>query len=135
MRVGLAYGKTGLSLEVPDDCTTVIDPIYLPTLPDERGALLNAIRNPLGTLPLRQLVRPEQTVAIAVCDITRPMPSSMVLPVLLGELHHVPDEQIVILIATGTHRSNTPAELDEMLGNVVTDRYRVVNHDAFADFG
>ena len=131
MRVNLAYGKTGLSLEVPDDRTTVIDPTYLPTLPDERGALLNAIRNPLGTRPLRQLVGREQTVAISVCDITRPMPTSTVLPVLLGELPHVPDEQIVILIATGTHRANTPEELDEMLGPGVTDRYRVVNHDAF----
>ena len=131
MRVNLAYGKTGLCLEVPDDRTTVIDPTYLPTLPDERGALLNAIRNPLGTRPLRQLVGREQTVAISVCDITRPMPTSAVLPVVLGELHHVPDEHIVILIATGTHRANTPGELDEMLGPGVTDRYRVVNHDAF----
>ena len=131
MKVELAYGKTGLEIDVPEERTTVIEPTYLPGLPDERGALRNAIRNPIGTRPLRQTVRPDQTVAISVCDITRPMPSSTVLPVLLGELSHVPDDRITILVATGTHRENTRAELESMLGAEVVDRYNVVNHDGF----
>ena len=131
MIVDLAYGKTGLQLEVPDERTTVIEPAYLPALPDERGAIRNAIRNPIGARPLRLTVRSEQTVTISVCDITRPMPSKTVLPVLLDELAHVPDEQITVLVATGTHRANTDAELEAMLGSDVTRRYRVVNHDAF----
>ena len=135
MKVELAYGKTGLGVELPDERTTVIEPAYVPGLPDERGALLNAIRNPLGTKPPRLMVRPDQTVAISVCDITRPMPSSTVLPVLLGELAHVPDEQIVVLVATGTHRTNSPDELEAMLGSDVTSRYRVVNHSSFDKSG
>ena len=131
MKVDLAYGKTGLTVELPDDRTTVIEPTYLPALPDERGAIRNAIRNPIGKPPLRLMVGPRQTVAISVCDITRPMPSATVLPVLLGELAHVPNEQIVILVATGTHRANTSDELEEVLGSQVTRNYRVVNHDAF----
>jgi len=131
MQVRLAYGKTGLTLEVPDERTTVIEPTYLPPLPDERGALLNAIRNPLGTAPLRRVVRPGQKVAISVCDITRPMPSATVLPVLLGELALVPNEDIVILVATGTHRADSPEELEAMLGSQVMRNYRVVNHTAF----
>ena len=131
MLVDLAYGRTGLPLEVPDDRSTIIEPTYVPTLPDERGALRNAIRNPVDARPLRLSVRPDHRVAISVCDITRPMPSAKVLPVLLGELAHVPDDRIVILVATGTHRANTPDELDEMLGPDVTGHYRVENHDAF----
>ena len=130
MLVNLAYGKTGLPLEVPEDRTTVIGPKYLPTLPDESGAIRGALRNPIGTQPLRQKVRPDHTVAIAVCDITRPIPSHKVLPVLLNELSHIPDDQIVLLVATGTHRANTSEELEDMLGAGVTRRYRVVNHDA-----
>ena len=113
MLIDLAYGRTGLAVDLPDDRTTVIEPTYVPGLPDQRGALINAVRNPMGTPPLRQMVHPNQTVAIAVCDITRPMPSATVL---LGELAHVPAGQIVILVATGTHRSNTPEELDLILG-------------------
>ena len=133
MRVELAYGRTGLTVDLPDDSTTVVEPSYVPGLPDEPGALTVALRNPIGTPPLRRMVRPRQTVAISVCDITRPMPSSRVLPAVLRELAHVPNENIVILIAAGTHRANTPEELDGMLGPEVTANYRVVNHDAFAE--
>ena len=132
MLVNLAYGRTGLEVEFPDDLTTVIEPTYVPGLPDQEGAIRNALRNPLGGGPtLRRLVKPGQTVAISVCDVTRPMPSSTVLPVLLRELAHVPSDQVTIMIATGTHRPNTPEELDEMLGSDIAQNYRIVNHSAF----
>ena len=131
MKIDLAYGKKGLIIEVPESQTTVIEPIYLPGLPDVNGSLVNAMRNPVGSLPLRQSVKPNDSVAISVCDITRPMPSSTVLPVLLKELGHVNRENISILVATGTHRSNNREELVNMLGEEVVNSYRVINHSAF----
>ena len=132
MLVNLAYGRTGLEVKLPDDITTVIEPTYVPGLPDQEGAIRNALRNPLGGGPsLRRLVKPGQSVAISVCDVTRPMPSRTLLPVLLRELAHVPNDQVTIMIATGTHRPNTPEELDEMLGPDIAGSYRVVNHSAF----
>ena len=131
MRITLDYGRNGLTVNLPDELTTVIEPAYVPGLPDEAGALRDALRNPIGTAPLRRLVRPSHSVAISVCDITRPMPSATLLPVLLSELAHVPNDRITIVVATGTHRVNTPAELDAMLGREVTASYRVVNHNAF----
>ena len=131
MRVDLAYGKSGLTVDLPDDRTTVIEPTYLPTLADPRGALIAALRNPIDRPPLRRLVKRDQTVAISVCDITRPAPSATVLPVVLGELAHVPRDQVTVLVATGTHRGNSDEELEEMLGRDVVRDYRVVNHDAF----
>ncbi|MCY4654037.1 MAG: nickel-dependent lactate racemase, partial [Dehalococcoidia bacterium] len=70
---------------------------------------------------------------ISVCDITRPMPSRTVLPVLLRDLSHISDQNIMILVATGTHRSNTDSELRQMLGDEIVDRYNVLNHNAFDD--
>ncbi|MCH7787447.1 MAG: DUF2088 domain-containing protein, partial [Chloroflexi bacterium] len=131
MLINLAYGRNGLTVDLPEDRTTVIEPGYVPGLPDESGALRNAIRNPIGTPPLRQMVRADNTVAISVCDITRPMPSATVLPVLLRDLAHVPPDHITILVATGTHRANTQSELEEMLGREIIEKYRVINHDAF----
>ena len=107
MLVRLAYGREGLLVEFPEAQTTIIEPVYVPALPDQFGALKVAMRHPIGTSTLRQFVNPGQRIAISVCDITRPMPSSTVLPVLLGELEHVPDDNITILVATGTHRSCT----------------------------
>ena len=131
MRVDLAYGRTGLTIDLPEERTEVIEPTYVPGLPDQSGAVLNAIRNPIGASPLRLMAERRHKVAIAVCDVTRPMPSATVLPALLRDLSHVPDDQIAIIVATGTHRANTPSELEEMLGADVAQRYRVINHDAF----
>jgi nickel-dependent lactate racemase len=116
---------------LPDECTTVIEPHYLPGLTNEQDALLAALRHPINKPPLREIVRSDQTVAIAVCDITRPMPSARVLPVLLEELAHVPKEKIAIIIATGTHRANTIEELERMLGRDVAHNYQIINHSAF----
>jgi nickel-dependent lactate racemase len=43
---------------------------------------------------------------------------------------HLQPEDVTILIATGTHRINTPAELERMLGREILNRYRVLNHDS-----
>ncbi len=131
MKVRLAYGREGLEVDLPAERTTVIEPTYVPGLPDAEGAILTALRNPIGAPPLRQVVKPTQSVAISVCDITRPMPSKLLLPILLGELRHVSRENITILIATGTHRANTDAEIAQMLGKEVANRYKIVNHDGF----
>ena len=135
MKIKLAYGRDGLDICLPADRTTVIEPEFVPGLPDEAGALRTALRDPVGTRPLRHVVEPGQTVAISVCDITRPMPSATVLPAVLRELRHMPNDQVVILVATGTHRANTPEELAEMLGPDVVGAYHVVNHDAFDPHG
>ena len=133
MRTRLAYGDDGIFVDLPDDRTAVVEPTYVPGLPDEEGALLTAVRNPVGSASLRQQAGPGQTVAISVCDVTRPAPTRLMLAAVLRELAHVPHEQITVLIATGTHRANTPEELDAMLGPEVASGYEVINHDAFND--
>ncbi|MDP6667019.1 MAG: nickel-dependent lactate racemase [Dehalococcoidia bacterium] len=129
MRVGLEYGEGRLWIELPDDRTTVIEPISGPELPDPDGALKKALREPIASLPLRQIAQAGQTVAISVCDITRPQPRKEVLGAILSELDGiVRPEDVVILIATGTHRVNTTEELTQMLGREIADTHRVVNH-------
>ncbi|MFN8521473.1 MAG: nickel-dependent lactate racemase [Chloroflexota bacterium] len=128
--VQLAYGTTGMDVSLPAERTTIIEPRFLPGVPDERETLLAALRNPIGSRPLRDIVPASARVAIVVCDITRPMPTARVLPVLLSELAHVDQRHVTIFNATGTHRANTPEELDRMLGPEVARNYRVVNHDA-----
>ena len=131
MRVRLAYGKEGLWIELPDRNVTVVEPRYVPGLPDEVEALRAALRSPLGTPPLRELAGPRDTVAIVFSDLTRPQPRERMLPVLLEELSHLSDDQIVLINALGSHRPNTPQELEGMLGPQVARRYRIVQHDAW----
>ena len=133
MLVNLAYGRTGLPVEFPDDRTTVIEPTYVEGLADQAVSVRRALNRPTGTPPLRALVSADQTVAISVCDVTRPMPSATVLPAVLETLSHVPTSQIAIMIASGTHRATTRDELVEMLGEEIVDRNRILVHDAFDD--
>jgi lactate racemase len=134
VEVELAYGTQGLTLELPGDRTTVIAPDYPAAAPDGRAAVLAALRAPVSGVPLRDRIRPGQTVAISVCDGTRPQPRRVVIPALLEELDGIVRlDDVVLLVATGTHRENTDAELREMLGDDVVDSVRVVNHDARDD--
>lgn len=53
------------------------------------------------------------------------------IPAILAELDGVVRlEDVVILVATGTHRGNSDAELRRMFGDEVVDSVRIVNHDA-----
>jgi len=131
MRLRLAYGRHGLWMELPDETpVTVLEPRPVPGLPDEAAALRQALRQPIGTPPLRELVGPQDSVAIVFSDLTRPMPNDRVLPVLLAELAHVPAEHIVLINALGTHRPNTADELRRMLGQAVYGKYRLIQHNA-----
>ena len=131
MEVRLAYGKTGLEVTLPDGVSvTVLEPEYVEGLPDPVGALREALRQPMGSSPSESLVEPTDRVAIVFSDITRATPNDLILPVLLDTLSHVPDERILLLNGTGTHRQNTEAELRGMLGDAIADRYRIVQNDA-----
>ena len=130
MRVRLDYGVDGLDVELPDDRVTVIEPHAKPALADPRAALAAALRAPLGRPPLRDLVRAGQTVAISVCDVTRAQPRRETLEAIFAELPQLAPGDVTILIATGTHRINTPAEIEQMLGREIAAGYRIVNHDS-----
>ncbi len=132
--VRLAYGEDGLEVDLPADRTTVVQPTWAPAAADQRGLLRRALRQPVAGPPLRELVRPGQTVAVSICDGTRPQPRHLMVPAVLEELQDVVRlEDVVLLVATGTHRGNSDAELRQMLGSEIVDTVRVVNHDARDD--
>ena len=130
VRQRLDYGTTGLDVDLPDTGVTVIEPVYRPAAHDVHGTLLKAIRHPTDSAPLSALVKPGQRVAISVCDITRAQPRQECLKAMFEVLPHVQRSDVTILIATGTHRVNTEAELERMLGRDIMNTCRVINHDS-----
>jgi lactate racemase len=133
MRVRLAYGTAGLDIDVDPDVTTVVEPQFQPAAADPAAALREALREPVSGPPLRERVQPGQTVAISACDGTRPQPRHLMIPAILEELDGIVRlEDIVILVATGTHRGNDDGEVRAMFGGAVADSVRIVNHDARA---
>lgn len=129
MNVRLAYGQGHLELPFPDDRTTVITPTHRPGLADEKRAVLQALRTPIGSVPLLQRIQPTDKICILFTDITRATPNDRILPWLLEHLDGHPRENILLLNQLGTHRPNTQAELERMLTPEVVRNYRVVNHE------
>jgi nickel-dependent lactate racemase len=131
MMVELAYGSGRLGVELPQDLTTVITPSHPAPAPDPHAAVAAALRSPVAGPPLGDVVRRGGRVAISICDGTRAQPRDIVLPAILDVLDgFVPDDDVVVLVATGTHRGNSETELRAMVGDDVFERVRIVNHDA-----
>ena len=131
MNIDFPFGSTNVSLSLPEDKTTLIRPTFLPPLPDIEGAIKNNIRNPIESKPLRREIKPHQTVSISICDITRAIPTSTILPILLSEIRHIPKSNISILVATGSHRASSKEELIHLVGKEIYEQYKVINHNAF----
>jgi nickel-dependent lactate racemase len=129
-RIRLQYGTGGLDLATDARDVTVIQPRFVPGLPDEAQAFRDAVRAPLGARPLRECVGARDRLAVVIPDLTRALPSDRLLPWLFAELAHVPPGNVTIVVGTGSHRPNTPAEVERMVGRAVAARYRIVNHAA-----
>lgn len=127
METTLLYGKKGLTLELPDDAF-IVEPKHLPGIENDIEALKAALRNPIGTPPLKEMVKATDKVAIVISDITRPTPNHKLVPVLIEELNHVPIENFVVINGTGTHRDQTREEFVQMLGDWVVDNVRIINN-------
>ncbi len=135
MRVDFAFGRTGLIVDLPAGFRyQILEARSARPLADAVAAVQAALDSPIASEPLEELARGRGSVAISVCDITRPAPNRLVLPPVLNRLERagILRESITILIATGLHRPATDAEIREICGDEVASRYRVVNHNARA---
>jgi nickel-dependent lactate racemase len=125
-RVRLTFGRTGLEVAVPGG-VDVLAPRPRASLADPERALRVAFVSPLWGQPLPELAPRGCTVAVSVCDVTRPFPARTVLPVLIDLL---PGRTIRLLVATGSHRACTTDELETLLGRDALVACEVIQHDA-----
>ncbi len=133
MRVDFAFGKSGLSLELPGGlCYRVLEARSALPLDDPRAALEHALDSPIASPPLAELAAGKTSAAISVCDITRPVPNRDILPPVLARLEAagISRDKIWILIATGLHRPATEDEIREICGEDIPREYNVANHHA-----
>lgn len=130
----MKYGKTGLPVQIPEGIkAAVIRKKKMPPLSDPQEAVRAALSLPLGSKDLAEEVQGTKSVCILICDITRPVPHSIVLPVLIRELIRIglSPGSITLLVATGLHRPNEGEELRELIGNDwIFKNIPIVNHFA-----
>ncbi len=137
MHIDLRYGKGSFRLDLdPAWDVTVIRKPEMPLLADPAAAVRAALASPVGSPPLAEAARGAKSACILVCDITRPVPNGLFLPLLVRTLLDagMPATGITILVATGLHRPNEGDELAELVGDPwVMQTVRVANHFARND--
>ena len=137
MKIELKYGREGLLVDLADDLdVTVIKKPSMPVIEDSETAVVQALDDPVGTPPLRTLAETANSVAIAICDITRPVPNGLFLRPMIEQLigGGISADAITVIVATGLHRPNLGAELEELIGDSwVLKQVKVVNHYARDD--
>ena len=130
MKIKLAYGKRGLEWDVPDGYhVDIIEPQWVEGLRDQKGAVTEALKSPIDSKPLKDLVSKDSKIGIIFSDITRATPYHIILPALLKELDHADPENIILFCATGTHRPAPSGELETILGKEIASKYRIIQND------
>jgi nickel-dependent lactate racemase len=130
--VWLKYGRSEVCARIPTrNYLGTIEPKEKTGAPDPAAEILRALREPIGSKPLDEIVTPECKIAIVVDDFTRPAPSNLMIPPLLDELNRlgVKDESITIIFGCGTHRTVKPEEANRLLGERIVNRVKTVSND------
>lgn len=137
MEIKIPYGKEKQALVLDEAC---LNGVLLSQIEDyhpeqtESELVAAAIANPEGSEPLCQLAVGKQKIVIIASDHTRPVPSKIIMPLMLKEIRRGnPDAEITILIATGFHRLTTREELVGKFGETIVDSEKIVVHDSGDD--
>ncbi len=132
MELEFGFGNTVQKVSVPDK--NVIGVLHANEVKHElEGAdeVRRALANPIGAPLLKEVVRPGEKVAIVTSDITRPMPTYVVMPPLLDSLYEagVKKEDITLVFALGSHRHHTPEEMKKLAGERAYAEIKCVDSD------
>lgn len=130
--IALPYGKGIQTALLADEIDLqVIDPASESVVQSPEVLIENALDHPIGTAPVETLVSPKDEVVIIVNDHTRPGPNRQIVKSLIARLEQagVRDTQVTFVVATGSHRATTPAELDDIIGPEMQRRFKVHVHD------
>lgn len=129
-KIKINYGREVLELEVEKEAIRYnLMPADVEKVSDVSEEVKRALANPIGTEPLGRIVKMGDKIAILADDITRLTPTKEIIPQVLNALNKggVPDEDITLIIALGSHRPMTMEESLQKYGQEVVDRIRIVN--------
>ena len=129
--ISLPYGDSFLKARIPTkNITSILRTKDIKGLENEREAITNSLRLPIGSPALRDCVNKNDKVVVIVTDNTRPCPDDRLLPPILAELEEkLPRENITIIVALGLHPPLDKQELAKKLSRDIVENYNVLNHD------
>ena len=131
-KLTLTYRSQKIEVTVPQkNLLYTSRPKDLPRVKNEEKHIKESLRNPIHQAPLCEKVKKGMKVVIIGDDLTRFTPRRKIFPPLLDALNDagVPDKDMTVLIALGTHRYMNDEEIEACYGKGVTKRVEVLNHE------
>nr|MDO8086486.1 lactate racemase domain-containing protein [Candidatus Sigynarchaeum springense] len=126
-------GKEATDLEFPDSWDVQV--FRMRDAPDitDKATIQRAIRNPIGSPPIKSIAAGKPNAVIAVEDISRPIQCKDICETIIGELNEagIPDGRITLIGALGAHRPMIRADYIKKVGENVVDRINVENHHPY----
>ncbi len=119
MKLSFGFGTATQEVEVPEkNLMGVLHANEVKTDLVGEEEVKRALREPIGSPRLRDIVKPGEKIAIVTSDVTRPMPTWKVMPALLDELYAagVKREDVTLVFALGSHRRQTAEEMAHLAG-------------------
>lgn len=128
------FGDTEIEISFPEDWQVSVHGMAADSQKQlSDGEIGDAVRNPKGCPPLRELARGRKEAVIIFDDLSRPTPVAAIVPHILEELHGagLEDNQVRFIAALGAHGAHTRLDFEKKLGAGVISRYRVYNHNPY----
>ncbi|MBC8498941.1 MAG: nickel-dependent lactate racemase [Candidatus Atribacteria bacterium] len=132
MKVSLNYGHDSMALDIPDEnYMGTLSPKDIKEIEDPINEVRRALAHPIGSKKLKELVSSKDKVIILASDVSRPSPSSILLPPILKELNEagLSNDQITIVFGLGVHRKHTEEEKKRLVGEEVYNQVKCIDHD------
>jgi nickel-dependent lactate racemase len=124
------FGKGYKKFDVPDK-NVLMEIKQNDVKVDSKGIeeVIRALQNPIGCNRLNEIVKAGEKIVVITSDITRPMPSRIVLPPLIEELLSAGVEynDITVVFALGSHRHHTEEEKKYLVGEEIYNMVKCVD--------
>ncbi|OLN32723.1 nickel-dependent lactate racemase [Desulfosporosinus metallidurans] len=132
MKLNLGFGKDVVEVNITEtNLLGVLEPNRIDLGLSGQEEVKRAIRDPIGTQRLKDIVKKDEKVVIITSDITRPMPSKVVLLEIVNELReaNVELKNIKIVFALGCHRKHTEDEKRYLIGDELYNQIECIDSD------
>ncbi|MEA5013231.1 MAG: nickel-dependent lactate racemase [Candidatus Limiplasma sp.] len=132
MRLTYGFGRETQVVDAPDqNLIGELGPNPVPPGLTGLAEVMRAMENPIGTGRLRDILRPGEKIALITSDVTRPMPTALVMPPLLDELYAagISPRDITLVFGLGCHRPQTREEMEKLAGERAFREIRCVDSD------
>lgn len=126
------YGEGYLHFNLnPESVIQELQAKDVKTLEDVEKEVERILDEPIASPPFNTLFQAGDKVTIVVSDVTRLIKLHEYLPPVVKRLNSlgIPDEDILVLTATGTHRGQTPEEKKKIVGEELFSRLQFIDHD------